>query len=136
MPLDWRLISGETLKSIDLDSLLQGVERHDCNTYRDEVSRLEREEGRWSPEQLESLRFVGAVLTMMLRADQAAEPFGPMFVMGEQRSAIPADFPKGELLGLQAWARSLQDPELRARVLDVLWIQARSFPAAQGAGST
>src|SRR5689334_5414594 len=103
MPLDWRLISGETLKSIDFDSLLQGIERHDCNSYRDEVSRLEREEGRWNPEQLESLRFVGAVLMMMLRADQPAEPFGPMFVMGEQRSAIPADFPKGELLGLQAW---------------------------------
>jgi hypothetical protein len=56
-----------------------------------------------------------------------------MFVMDGQRSAIPADFPKEELLSLQAWALSLQDPELRARFLDVLWIQARSFPAAQGA---
>lgn len=133
MPLDWTLIDHDALRSIDFDGLLCGVERFDCNTFRDEVSRVEREEGRWSAEQRECLRFVGAVLTMMLRADQPAEPFGPMFVMDGQRSAIPADFPKQELLGLQSWALSLQDPELRARFLDVLWIQARSFPAAQGA---
>jgi hypothetical protein len=133
MPLDWRLINGETLQSLDLDGLLRGVERFDCTTFSSEVSRVEREEGRWSAEQRECLRFVGAVLTMMLRADQPAEPFGPMFVMDGQRSAIPADFPKQELLGLQAWALSLQDPELRARFLDLLWVQARSFPAAQGA---
>jgi len=133
VPLDWTLINHDALKLIDFDGLLCGVERFDCNTFRDEVSRVEREEGRWSAEQRECLRFVGAVLTMMLRADQPAEPFGPMFVMDGQRSAIPADFPKEELLSLQAWALSLQDPELRARFLDVLWIQARSFPAAQGA---
>jgi hypothetical protein len=51
---------------------------------------------------------------MMLRADQPAEPFGQMFVMVEQRSAIFADFPKAELLGLQAWAMSLHYSELRA----------------------
>jgi len=133
MPLEWRLISGDTLKSLDLDGLLKGAERRDCNTFRDEISRLEREEGRWAVGERECLHFVSAVLTMMLRADQPAEPFGPMFVMGEERSAVPADFPKAELLGIQEWAMSLADPELRARFLDLLWIQARSFPAAQGA---
>lgn len=133
MPLDWRFINGDTLASINLDSLLKDVERFDCNTYRDEVLRQERDEGRWNAEQRECLRFIGAALTMMLRADQPTEPFGPMFVMGEQRSAIPADFPKKELQALQAWAMSLTDPELRARFLDVLWIQVRSFPAARGA---
>lgn len=133
MPLDWQLISGATLQALDLDGLLEGVERFDCSTFGSEVSRLEREEGRWSAEQRECLRLVGAVLTMMLRADQPTEPFGPMFVMGGQRSAIPADFAKQDLLGLQTWALSLRDPELRARFLDVLWVQARSFPAAQGA---
>jgi len=133
MPFDWKIINGETLASIKLDDMLQGVERFDCNTYRDEVARLERDEARWNAEQRECFRFIGAVLTMMLRADQPAEPFGPMFVMGEQRSAIPADFPKEKIRDLQAWAMSLSDPELRARFLDLLWIQVRSFPAAQGA---
>lgn len=133
MPLDWQLISGATLQALDLDGMLQGVERFDCTSFGSEVSRLEREEGRWSAEQRECLRFAGAVLTMMLRADQPAEPFGPMFVMDGRRGAIPADFPKQDLRSLQDWAHSLKDPELRGRFLDVLWIQARSFPAAQGA---
>jgi len=131
--LDWRCINGETLSSINLDSLLQGVSRFDCNTYRDEVSRQERDETKWTNEQRECLRFVGAVLTMMLRADQPAEPFGPMFVMDGKRSAVPADFPKEVLKDLQDWAISLSDPELRARFLDVLWMQTHSFSSAQGA---
>lgn len=133
MPLNWTLINHDTLKSIDFDGLLRNAERFDCNTFHDEVSRGEREEGRWSAEQRECLRFAGVVLTMTLRPDQPAEPFGPMFVMDGQRRAIPPDFPKQSLLGVEAWALSLQDPELRARFLDVLWIQARSFPAAKGA---
>jgi hypothetical protein len=131
MPLDWRIITSEALRALDLEGLLRGVERFDCTTYGGEISRIERE--RWSAEQRECLRFVGAVLTMMLRPEETVEPFGPMFVMDSQRSAIPADFPKQELLRLQDWVFSLQDPELRARFLDVLWIQGRLFPAAQAA---
>ena len=133
MPLDWTLINQDALNSVDLDALVRNVERFDCTTFGSEVSRVEREDSRWTPEQRECLRFVGAVLTMMLRPDQPAEPYGPMFVMDGQRSAIPADFDKQGLLGMEPWALSLQDPELRARFLDVLWVQARSFPAAKGA---
>lgn len=133
MPLDWRLINSETLASISLDVLLQNVERFDCNAFQTEISRLERDAAHWTPEQRECLRFVGAVLTMVLRADQVTEPFGPMFVMDGQRSAIPSDFPKERLQALEQWIMSLNDPELRARFADVLWIQTKFFPAAQAA---
>lgn len=133
MPLDWTLIRSETLASMDFDRLLEGVEQRECMAYGDELSRLEREETRWKSDQIECLRFVGQALMMMLRPGQPGEPYGPLFTYGERRSAIPADFPKTELLGLLPWVQSLHDPELRARLLDVLWIQGRSFPAAQGA---
>lgn len=133
MTLDWRLISGVALQSLDVEELIGGVERHVCQSYGEKVSQLLQVEGRWSPEQLECLRFVGAVLTMGLRPDQPAEPFGPLFVFNGERSCIPSDFPKKNLLELQPWALALRNPELRARFLDVLWVQARSFPAAQGA---
>jgi hypothetical protein len=133
MTLNWKYINCEILTSINLDSLIQGVARFDCNSYRDEISRLEKDETKWTAEQREALRFVGAVLTMMLRADQPAEPFGPLFVMDGQRSAVPADFAKEALKDLQDWAMSLRDSELRARFLDVIWIQTRSFLSAQGA---
>ncbi len=133
MPLDWRLINIDALSSIDLDDLLQEIDQCECITYQAEISRLERDEALWSVDQRECLRFIGATLTMVLRADQAAEPFGPMFVMDGQRSAIPSDFPKESLQALESWAMSLSDPELRARFLDVLWIQTKSFPAAKAA---
>ncbi len=133
MSLDWTLISAETLKAMDFDSLIENVEERECMAFSDELSRLDREDSRWSPEQHECLRFVSQVLTMTLRADQPNEPYGPMFVFGEQRSAIPADFPKEHLVPLHEWASALHDPELRARLLDVLWFRARSFPAAMGA---
>ena len=131
--LDWTLINEDALNSVDLDALVRNVERFDCTTFGSEVSRVEREEGRWNPKQRECLRFIRAVLTMKLRPDQPAEPYGPMFVMDGQRNAIPADFDKQGLFGIEGWASSLQDPELRARFLDVLWVQARSFTAAKGA---
>jgi len=133
VPLDWTLINQDALNSVDLDGLVSNVGRFDCTTFASEVSRVEREEGHWSPEQRECLRFIGAVLMMMLRSDEPAEPYGPMFVMDGQRSAIPADFDKQGLLDIEVWALSLRDEELRARFLDVLWVQARSFPAAKGA---
>ncbi|WP_158621146.1 DUF4209 domain-containing protein [Pseudomonas sp. p106] len=133
MALDWQLINNQGLESLDLDCLLQTVERLDCFSFQTEISRLERDQARWTGAQLECLRFIGAVLTMMLHADRPQEPFGPMFVMGAQRSAIPSDFPRESVRGIEVWATSLKEPELRARFLDVIWIQGRSFPAAQAA---
>lgn len=133
MAIDWRLITSEALSTIDLDGLLQDVEQCECSAYQAEISRLERDEGLWSIDQRECMRFIGAILMMVLRADQAIEPFGPMFVMDGQRSAIPSDFPKEILQALEPWAMSLRDSEVRARFLDVLWIQTKSFPAAKAA---
>lgn len=133
MPFDWRVVNSEALTSIDFDALLQNVQQFDCNTFQTEIARLEREETCWSPEQRECLRFISAILTMVLRADNAAEPFGPMFVIDGQRSAIPSDFPKEAIQALEPWAKSLNDPELRARILDMLWIQTKSFPSAKAA---
>lgn len=133
MALNWQLISVETLIGMCFDNLIEGVNKRECMTYADALSQLKQDDVRWTPEQRECLSFVGQVLTMMLRADQPNEPYGPMFVFGQQRSAIPTDFPREQLAPLERWVNTLSDPELRARLLDVLWLQARSFPAAQGA---
>lgn len=133
MPLNWELINAEALAFLDLDGLVDAVSEKECMTYGDALTPLLKDEGRWSPPQLEALRFAGAALAMMLRPDQPSGPFGPMFVMDGNRSAIPDDFPRPVLLSLVDWAMALKDPELRARFLDLIWVQGKSFPAAQGA---
>lgn len=131
MLINWESISGKTLASINLDDMLSCIEPFECSAYQTEVARQERDEARWSVEQHECLRFIGAVLSMMLRSDQPTEPFMPVFVMGELRSPIPADFPREKVRNLEEWMMSLRTPELRARFLDLLWIQARSYKGAQ-----
>lgn len=133
VPLDWMLIKQDSLNSVDLDSLIRNVDRLDCHTFASEVARVEREGGHWSAEQRECLHFINAVLLMMLKPDEPGDPYGPMWVMDGRRSAVPADFDKQGLLAIEPWALCLIDPELRARFLDLLWVQARSISAAKGA---
>ncbi|MCP2067551.1 UNVERIFIED_ORG: hypothetical protein J2Y84_002877 [Pseudomonas reinekei] len=53
MPLNWQLITEEALSSLDVDSLLQGVTELDRYSFQSIISRLEKEDARWSPAQLE-----------------------------------------------------------------------------------
>lgn len=133
MALDWTLIKASTLQALNIEMLLAGVEERECMAYGQELARAQKDETQWSAAQLECLRFAGAVLMMHLRADEPATPYGPLFVFGTERSAIPDDFPRAELLALQDWALSLSDAEIRARFLDVMWVQGKSFQAAIGA---
>lgn len=133
MPLNWELITPEAIASVELDKLFEAESERDCSSYGLAVAPLLKDEGRWNPAQLEALRFAGAVMSMMLRPEEPSEPYGPMYVIGAERSAIPADFPREGLLALRPWAAGLVDAELRARFLDVIWVQGKSFDAAQGA---
>lgn len=133
LPIDWNLVSSDVLKALDVDKLVATAGERQCFAYSEAISPLFGEPSTLGSAQLTSLRFVSATLLMSLRAEQPAEPFGPMFVFGERRSPIPSDFPRDSLLSLGDWALSLKDPELRARFLDLIWTQAKSFPSAQGA---
>lgn len=135
MPLDWSLITPEALQALDLETLLGEVEPRECFNFSQELARLRNLPERWSPAEAACLEFSVQVTGMMLRRDQPSEPYGPMFQMGESRSAIPADFPKEALKALYAWASALKDAELRARFLDAIWVQAKHFQAAKEAVS-
>ncbi len=65
-----------------------------------------------------------------LRSSDPKEPFEPMLVMGDTRTAIVDDIGGGELGLLDQVANEIADPELRARMADVLWIAKSDFKAA------
>ncbi len=133
MPLDWTLVTPEALHALELEKLLLHLESRRCFDFSQELANLRNQTGRWSPEEAACLEFAVQVTGMMLRYDQPSEPFGPMFQMGDGRSAIPADFPKETLVAIYPWANSLQDVELRARFLDTIWVQGKHFVAAKEA---
>jgi len=132
MPIDLNKILVETLASIDLDGLLDTASNRECNDYVTVFNQAAKD-ANWSSEQQECLGFLSAVCQMVLRSDSPGEPYGPLFVMDGHRSYVPADFQRDMLQGLLEWALAIKDAELRSRLLDIIWIQTRSFPAAQAA---
>lgn len=133
MPLDWTLVTPEALQALELERLLQHIESRRCFDFTQELARLRNQTDRWSPAEAACLEFAVQVTGMRLCHDQPSEPFGPMFQMGDGRSAIPADFPKEPLVAVYPWALALQDAELRARFLDTIWVQGKHFVAAKEA---
>lgn len=67
----------------------------------------------------------------MLRAESVTEPFGPLFVMPDSRSAITDDFTDNQLDVLGEIVTDIPDPELKSRIADVLWIRKRDYKVAQ-----
>lgn len=134
MAFNLELVTADTLKSLNFDHLLSGVKKRECFAYGPALAQLAREEVQWSPAQLECIRFVGALLMMGLQAGETNQPYGQLFEFsGGGRSCIPDDFSKDFVSSLMDWVDGLADPELRARILDLVWLRTRSRPALEAA---
>lgn len=133
MEINWNNITQEVLESLNLNEFLAGVSNQECHSFAEKITEALKNKEAWTPSQLDALRFLGATFSMMLQQSNTNEPFGPMFVIGGERSAIPADFPREKMAGLLEWAKKLDSAELRARILDVIWTCAKFFSAAQAA---
>lgn len=78
-------------------------------------------------------RLLGDICTMYLKDDNPDNPFGPLVVTTNGRSAIVDDFNEDELDVLNKFLDDIEDPELLARVADVLWTSCRDYKAAETA---
>jgi uncharacterized protein DUF4209 len=74
-----------------------------------------------------------SVFGFLFQPSNASAPFQPMSVWDGRRSMIPSDLSGQHLSMLAGAADSVDDPEFRARILDVLWLQRRDVNAARAA---
>lgn len=65
------------------------------------------------------------VTDVELRADETDEPFGPRFVRRAARSGDPGDISDDQFAILREVGPGIQDPEMRARVCDLVWTTKR-----------
>jgi len=79
----------------------------------------------------EVFSLLGAVSSFMLRSESHDEPFGPKAVFRDSRSAIIEDITGPQLDILKDIVPTIKDPEMRARVSDVLWVAKRDFHMAE-----
>lgn len=71
------------------------------------------------------------IFNFSFRSSNASDPFGPITRVGDKRSMIPSDLRDPELDALAATLPTMNDPEYRARLADVLWLRRRDVTAAR-----
>lgn len=65
------------------------------------------------------------------KLDTPEEPFGPMMVFHDRRTAMVDDFDESRLNLLGEVVADVTDPELRARIADILWLRGRDYRMAE-----
>ena len=74
---------------------------------------------------------LGGVMSMMLSPDDPAAPFKPVAQFHDGRTMIPSDLTDEEIVFLRLIVPHVADPEMRARLADLVWVRKRDFGAAQ-----
>ncbi len=114
---------------------VEGVEERDCLHYRSAFyARADEARGAGDAKQTNLFALFGDLASMFLDADDPSDPIKPMWQGGGQRSAIPSDFDPALPL-LAEILPHVCDPDLRARIADVLWIRRRDYKAAREAAA-
>jgi hypothetical protein len=131
---DNALPTSDELRASPWSSAIAGSRDKTCVHYSSALFRaadLANEAGKIG--EYRALRFLGHVTSMRLRLDQPASPFVPCFRSGTSRSAALEDFDASQLALLDDFVPTVTDPELSARLCDVLWLGRRDHVRAEAA---
>src|SRR5262249_18760758 len=73
---------------------------------------------------------LGAVCSFHFRPENRDDPFGPMARFSDSRTAVPEDFRGRPVEVLAHSIERIENPAVRARVADVVWLLERKRVAA------
>lgn len=135
MPFSVEGLTVEDFTSSDWREVVVGVKIHDCVDYRAAFdARVVEAKAKGDEKATNLFALLGDLASMFIDSDDSADPLKPMWQSGGQRSAIPSDFDPalGYLADILPHA---DDPELKARIADVLWLRKRDFRAAREGSS-
>jgi len=80
-----------------------------------------------------ALKALGGACSMMLEPRRAPAPFRPVMQMESSRSALPEDFDPVAIALFRAVVGKSDNPELRARLSDIVWLRERDAGVARQA---
>lgn len=131
MPLKNIAITKADFDEIYWNSVIEESEKNECHSYDSRFLAKAKEAAEIGNERAEEAwTLLGAICSFHMNAGNKDEPFGPMLVMQTGRSAIVSDLSAEHLQALSEIFPDIQDPEIRARIGDVLWLTKRDFRAA------
>jgi hypothetical protein len=131
VPLSDTPLNREVFERIRWQEAVAESDEKECDHYsRHFFARAGKAERAGDEEAREAFAVLGGITSMMLHADSREEPFRPMMVFSAGRSAVLEDFTDNHLNALGEVVGEASDPELRARIGDVLWCRKRDHRAA------
>lgn len=72
-----------------------------------------------------ALKLLADASTMFLRPESLNNPFGPLAEFNNKRSALPQDFGQSDLVEMGKAALLIDEPWLRARLADIVWLSGK-----------
>ncbi len=129
-------IPGAELTKAEVDQIawqevVAGCSEKECSAYEQAFYEKAREAQTAGNTEAEALfALLGIICSFHLKLDEPDEPFVPALVFQTGRSPSPEDLSDAHLDLLQQLAPEVADPELRARVADVIWVCRRNFQMA------
>ncbi len=132
MPLQNIPLSKDDFDKLDWQKIVEDSDKKECHNYSTAYFKQGNEfEKNNDLTGQEIFTLLGAVTSMMLKPESFSEPFGPVAVFQGSRSAIVDDFSDNHLEVLNEAIIDINDPELKARISDVLWIRKKDYKVAQ-----
>jgi hypothetical protein len=106
--------------------VITSSEKKDCKAYVSLLSQKAKEAEEQGDNKSQAVfALLYHICSLMLKLDTPNEPFAPMLIFADRRSAIIDDFNEAHLKVLEEIASSINDAELRARIADILWYKRK-----------
>lgn len=119
-------------EELQLEDSIEDCDKSECFYYSPLFfTKAHEAEAAGNLNMAEAFTLLGAVTSMRLKPDSLTEPFVPMIVMHDSRSSIIDDFSDEHLNVLSEIVQDILNPEIRARVADILWIKKRDYHMAK-----
>lgn len=126
------VLSLEDFNHVNWDEIIKKSDKKICETYNRSFFATAKAENTDSQITKSVYEFLGHITSPMLKSESDKEPFFPLVILRDgSRSSIPKDFNEQQLTLIKQLAPNIEDPELKARIADILWETQRDFEMAK-----
>jgi hypothetical protein len=134
MQTDSIQLSVEDFRTLNWQEVIEVSEKRECHYYSSAFLRKARECEEKSDKKNQAIyTILGGITSMMLKSESYTEPYHPVAVFNDRRSAIIDDYSDEIIDILSGLISDIKDFEMRARIGDIVWLRKRDYKAAQEA---
>ena len=127
-------IDAETLLSLPITEAIAESGKRECWDYGEVFSsRTEEAERAGEARTATAWRLLKQLAQVHLQSSDLSKPFIPLLVGPHGRTFLPTDLDNTTAAAVHALAKQTADPELRSRLMDIIWDARRDHLAAREA---